>query len=89
MPLSQIGGLIIVAGGALVGVAFVAYLSGAGVGFGGTNTQGLIANAALGAFALGPTILVVAPPVHGRVVRMGLALLAAGPATLSGTLTWT
>ncbi len=81
MTLSGIGGSLVVAGGALVGIAFVAYLDGAGVGFGETNTQGLIVNAALGALALGLAILAVAPPVRGRVVHVGLALLAAGPAS--------
>ena len=73
MTLSGIGGSLVVAGGALVGIAFVAYLDGAGCGYRYASCDR--------ALALGLAILAVAPPVRGRVVHVGLALLAAGPAS--------
>jgi hypothetical protein len=78
----RLGGWLIVGGGALVAVAIWMYLDGEGLGS-GTATS-LPITAALALFALGAIVLcAVGPePFSGRLVRVGLGMLAVGQLSL-------
>jgi hypothetical protein len=78
MRFGRLGGWLIIAGGALVAIAIWMYLDGQGLGS-GTATD-LVITAALVLFALGAIVLcAVGPePFDGRLVRLGLGLLALG-----------
>ena len=74
----RLGGWLIIGGGALVAIAIWMYLDGQGLGSG--TATGLPIAAALALFALGAFVLcAVGPePFDGRLVRVGLGLLAVG-----------
>jgi hypothetical protein len=73
MWFGRIGGLLVVSGGVLFVIAGAIYVGGSGI-------DSLFVDASLALFGCGAGVLSVggSRPLHGRVVRLGLATLAVG-----------
>jgi hypothetical protein len=82
MRFGRLGGWLILGGGALVAIAIWMYLDGQGLGSG--TATGLPITAALALFALGAIVLCAfgPEPFDGRLVRLGLGMLAVGQLSL-------
>lgn len=73
MWFGRIGGLLVVSGGVLFMIAAAIYMGGGGI-------DDLVVDASLALFGCGAGVLSVGGPrpLHGRVVRAGLGILAVG-----------
>lgn len=80
MWFGRIGGLLVVGGCVLFMIAAAIAIAGGGVGIGLRDVGGLVVAASLALGGSGAAILSVAGPgpLHGRVTRIGLGILAVG-----------
>jgi hypothetical protein len=80
MGLGRIGGLLVIGGWGLVVVTGLIFVTGGSVGVGALSIGGLVLAAGLALVAVGAGAIGIGGPglLHGRAVRVGLALFAIG-----------